>query len=139
VIRRNLLVVAVFQHRPFPFPERSDPVKKLLALTAAGAAAAALAMPALASGPATVKVGDDFFVRKGSPPTVTVKSGQKIKFVWSGKHRHNVYQVGGPIDGKHFHIDARTKGTVTRTFHKRGTYPLLCTYHSNMKMTLKVK
>ena len=116
-------------------------VKKFLALTAAAGVAAALAIPSDAATRArTIKLGNNYFVRKGSPPTVTVKRGQKVVFYWSTSRKHNVFQAGGPIDGKHFHInDQRTGKRVTHIFHTKGTYPLVCTYHNEMKMTLVVK
>ena len=116
-------------------------VKKLLALTAVVAGTvAAPALPTQAASARTIKLGNNWFVRKGSPPTITVKRGQKVVFWWSTSRTHNVYQVGGPIDGTHFHInDQRTGKRVTHIFHTKGTYPLQCTFHNEMKMTLKVK
>jgi plastocyanin len=114
-------------------------VKKLFALLAAGALIAAFAVPALAVTTKTITIGDNYFVRKGPQPTVTIRSGNAVKFVWRGKSRHQVYQLSGPIDGAHFHTPTRTRGSYTRVFHKRGTYQLFCTVHLSMKMTLKVK
>ncbi len=113
-------------------------MKKLFALLAVGALIAAFAVPALAA-TKTITIGDNYFVRRGPQPTVTIHSGDAVKFVWRGKHRHQVYQLNGPIDGTHFHTPTRTHGTYTRVFHKRGTYQLFCTLHLSMKMTLKVK
>ena len=116
------------------------PVKKLLALIVVAGVAAAVAIPSFAASARTIKLGNNFFVRKGPPPTITVKRGQKVVFYWSTSRTHNVYQVGGPIDGVHFHInDQRTGKRVTHIFHTKGTYPLQCTFHNEMKMTLKVK
>jgi plastocyanin len=113
-------------------------VKKLAVLLAVGVVAAVVAVPALAA-TKTVKIGDNYFVRKGADPTVTIRSGQAVKWVWTGRGRHQVYQLNGPIDGTHFHTPTRSSGSFTRVFHKRGTYHLFCTVHLNMKMTLKVK
>jgi plastocyanin len=111
-------------------------VKKLLALAAAGSVAAALAVPAFAA-TAHVKVGDDYFVRKGSTPTVTIRKGSTIQWSWSGRHPHNVYQIGGP---GHFHSPTHTKaGTFKHRFTVRGTYVFQCTYHANMRMKVRVK
>lgn len=111
-------------------------MKKLLAVTAAATAAAALAVPALAA-TRTVSVNDDYFVRKGSTPAVTVHKGDTVKWVWHGKHRHNVFQIGGP---GHFHSPTHAKtGTFKHRFTTRGTYVFQCTYHANMKMNVKVK
>ena len=111
-------------------------MKKLLALAAAGSVAAALAVPAFAA-TAHVKVGDDYFVRKGATPTVTIRKGSTIQWSWSGRHPHNVYQIGGP---GHFHSPTHTKsGTFKHRFTVRGTYVFQCTYHANMRMKVRVK
>jgi plastocyanin len=111
-------------------------VKKLLALAAAGSAAAALGVPALAATTKTVKVADDYFVRRGATPTVRIHKGDTVRWVWSGRHRHNVFQIGGP---GHFHspTHART-GTFRHRFTVRGTYVFQCTYHAKMRMKLRV-
>lgn len=104
------------------------PVKKL----ALALAAVAFAAPAGAATPAvTVKVKDDVFVKS----SVTIEKGETVKWVWKGDDRHNVFQVGGP---GHFHSPTQTKGTFTHRFRKAGTYRFQCTYHTPMKMTVKV-
>jgi plastocyanin len=111
-------------------------MRKLLVVSLIAVASAVLATQALAA-TRSVKVADDYFVRAGSPPTVTIKKGDTVKWVWSGKHRHNVYQVGGP---GHFHSPAHTRtGTFKHKFTTRGTYVFQCTYHLPMKMNVKVK
>jgi plastocyanin len=111
-------------------------MKKLLALLATGATAAVLAAPAAAA-TKTVTVGDDYFVRKGATPTVVIKSGDTVKWVWTGKHKHQVFQVGGP---GHFHSPAKTKsGTFKHKFTIKGLYKFQCPYHADMKMNVRVK
>lgn len=112
-------------------------MKRLLALAAAGAATAALALPAMAASAKTVKLGDDWFVKRGtSEPTVSIKKGQTVKWVWSGKERHNVFQVDGP---GHFHSPTHSKsGTFKHKFTTKGTYRFVCTYHAVMTMKVKV-
>lgn len=111
-------------------------MKKLLALAAAGSAAAALAVPAFAA-TAHVKVGDDYFVRTGATPSVTIRKGSTIEWTWSGRHPHNVYQIGGP---GHFHSPTHTRtGTFKHRFTTRGNYVFQCTYHANMRMKVRVK
>ena len=56
-------------------------MKKVLAAVAISAIAAVAAVPALA-GTKSVKVGDDYFVRDGGRPTVAIKKGSTLKFVW---------------------------------------------------------
>jgi plastocyanin len=113
-------------------------VRKLLALSAVGAVAAALAIPAFAATKA-VKIGDDWFVRPAggkSVKTVTIHSGDTVKWTWSGKHKHQVFQIGGP---GHFHSPPHTKrGTFKHRFTTRGTYKFVCPYQS-MYMNVKVK
>ena len=111
-------------------------MKKLLALAAAGCTAAVLGVPALAATTKTVKVADDYFVRKGSTPTVSIRKGDTIKWVWSGRHPHNVFQIGGP---GHFHSPTHTHtGTFRHRFTRRGKYVFQCTYHAKMRMNVRV-
>jgi plastocyanin len=115
-----------------------SPVKKILALTAAAGATAALALPAFAA-TKTVKIGDDWFVRSAggkSVKTVTISKGSTVKWTWSGKHKHQVFQIGGP---GHFHSPPHTKrGTFKHKFTTKGTYKFVCPFQS-MYMNVKVK
>jgi len=108
-----------------------------LSLTAAAVLAiAAVAVPAFAA-TRTVKIGDNYFVRKGSPPTVTVKRGTTVKWLWTGKVAHNVTVKTGPVK---FHSPTKTRGTFSRTLTRKGTYRIVCTIHQALgqRMTLKV-
>ena len=106
-------------------------VKKLLALLAVAGAAAALAIPAFAA-TATDRVTDRGF----SPASVSIRKGSTVKWVWSGKKRHQVFQVGGP---GHFHSPAHTgSGTFKHRFTTRGTYKFVDPYSSKY-VTVKVK
>ena len=71
-------------------------MRKLLVAMLIAAASAVLAVQALAA-TRSVKVGDDYFVRKGSVPTVTVKKGTKVTWRWAGKDMHNVAVTKGPV------------------------------------------
>ena len=105
-------------------------MKRSLAIAAT--ALAAFAVPALAA-TKTVKVSDNKF----SASTVTISKGSKVKWTWSGKNKHNVYQIGGP---GHFHSPTHQgSGTFTHTFTKKGTYTFQCTYHADQNMKVKVK
>jgi plastocyanin len=110
-------------------------MRKLIALGATAATAAALAVPALAA-TKTVKVGDDYFVKKGARPTVAVSKNDTVKWVWKGKVVHNVYVTKGP---QKFHSKTIAKGSYSRKMTKRGSYLIVCTIHSGMEMNLKVK
>jgi plastocyanin len=85
----------------------------------------------------SVKVGDDFFVRKGSAPTVSVKKGVTVKWRWTGNDQHNVVVQKGPTS---FQSALKTKGTFKKKMRKKGTYTIICNIHApDMRMKLKVK
>ena len=109
---------------------RSLPLALILALLVAAPAAAA---------PREVTVGDDFFVRKGSPPTVKVRKGKVVRFLWTGTRQHNIVTVDGPGKAK-IECGLRRSGKCERTPPRIGTYKLQCSIHApDMAMTLRVK
>jgi plastocyanin len=110
-------------------------MRKLLILFAVPALSAAIAIPALAA-TKSVEVDDDYFVRDSGVPTVTVKKNDSVRWRWEGKHPHNVTVTSGPVK---FHSSTKKTGTFTKKVTRKGTYKLVCTIHSGMKMTLKVK
>ena len=100
----------------------------------------ALVLALVAAGPATaktrnVKIGDNYFVRPGSPkPTVKVRKGTIVRWNWTGSHSHNV--VGsGP---SHFQSALKRSGHFSKKMKKRGTYSVICQIHSGMRMKLRV-
>jgi plastocyanin len=111
-------------------------MRKLVPVSLVAALCAVLASQALAAG-RTVKVGDDFFVRKGSVPTVKVKKGTKVTWRWVGKDMHDVAVASGPVK---FASNYKTKGgTYSKKLTKTGTYTIFCSIHQpDMKMKLKV-
>jgi plastocyanin len=111
-------------------------MRKLLVALAIAALSAVLATQAFAR-TRTVKVGDDFFLHRGSPPTITIKKGSRVRWSWVGSDSHNVSVSSGP---KKFHSGLQRKGTFSHKFKKAGTYKIVCTIHSpDMAMTIKVK
>ena len=90
------------------------------------------ATPALA---ASITVGDNYFVRDGGVPTVTVKKGAKVKWVWRGKSLHNVKVTKGPVK---FGSRSQTKGSFTKRVKKKGTYTLVCTVHGASDQSMKL-
>ena len=100
----------------------------------------ALVLALVAAAPATaktrnVKVGDNYFVRPGSPkPTVKVRKGTVVRWNWTGSHSHNVV-ASGPSS---FQSALKRSGHFSKTVKKRGTYTIICQIHSGMKMKLKV-
>ena len=110
-------------------------MKRLIALlVAVGAVAAAvIAMPALAA-TKSVKVGPKISF---GPKKLSIKRGDTVKFVWTGKLPHNVRIAKGPQRGNISKV--KTKGTASRRFTKAGTYTIVCDVHApTMKMTIKV-
>jgi plastocyanin len=108
-------------------------MKRLIALLVAVAAvAAAIAVPALAA-TKTVKVGPQ---RQFGPKSLSIKSGDTVKFQWVGKLPHNIIITKGPKKGTISGV--RTKGTVLKKFNTRGTYTILCQIHPGMTLKLKV-
>ena len=106
-------------------------MKKILSTLAIVGVAGAFAAPSLAANK-TVKVADDVF----KPKTMTVSKGTTVLFRWTGDNPHNVVVTSGPAK---FRSDTKVSGTYKRKLKKKGTYRIVCTIHSNMKMTLKVR
>ena len=98
--------------------------------------AIALAAPAAAA-TRNVKVGDDYYVRAGSPPTVSVKKGTTVKWNWTGRRQHNVVVQRGPVS---FQSKLQRSGSYSRRMRRVGTYKIVCSIHQpDMAMTLKVR
>jgi plastocyanin len=110
-------------------------MRKLLVAALIAALSAVAASQALAAS-RSVKVGDDYYVRKGSAPTVTVKRGTKVTWRWAGRDLHNVAVYRGPVK---FRSSLKDSGRFSRTVNRVGTYKIHCTIHEpDMRMTLKV-
>ena len=110
-------------------------MRKLPAAVLVAAASAVLAAQAAAAG-RSIKIGDDFYMRKGDPPTVTVKTGTRVTWRWTGREMHNVAVTRGPA---RFHSPLKDEGTYARTPNRTGTYTIVCTIHQpDMAMKLKV-
>ena len=85
----------------------------------------------------SVSVGDDWFVAKGHPRSITVKKGTTVTWRFRGKTMHNVDARKGPM---HFISSYRKKGTFSKRLTKAGTYVVYCDIHSpDMRMTIHVK
>jgi plastocyanin len=96
----------------------------------------AIAAPA---GAATrnVKVGDDYYVRAGNPPTVTVTRGTTVKWNWRGTRQHNVVVQRGPVS---FRSALKRSGSYKRKMRRAGRYRIVCSIHApDMAMTLRVR
>ena len=102
------------------------------------AALLALAVAAPAAGATrNVKIGDDYYVRSGSPPTVKVTKGTTVRWNWTGRRQHNVVVQRGPAS---FQSKLKRSGSFSRRMRTVGTYKIVCSIHApDMAMTLKVK
>jgi plastocyanin len=110
-------------------------MRKLIIALLIAAAPAVLATQALAA-TRSVKIGDDYFVRKGSVPTVTVKKGTTVTWRWSGKDLHNITVTKGPAK---FRSSFKSSGTYSKRVTRTGTYTIVCTVHQpDMAMKLRV-
>jgi plastocyanin len=110
-------------------------MRKLLVGSTIAALMALLAVPALAA-TRSVKVADDYYVRKGSTPTVTVKKGTTVTWRFAGKEMHNVAVTKGPAK---FRSSFKTSGTYSKRVTRTGTYTIVCTIHQpDMTMKLRV-
>ena len=110
-------------------------MRKLLVAMLIAAASAVLATQALAA-TRSVKVGDDYFVRKGSVPTVAVRKGTKVTWRWAGKDMHNIAVTRGPVK---FRSSFKSSGTYSKRVTRTGTYTIVCTIHQpDMAMKLRV-
>jgi plastocyanin len=108
-------------------------MKRLIALlVAVVAVAAAIAVPAFAA-TKTVKVGPG--LRFGTS-RLNIRSGDTVKFRWTGSLPHNVVITKGPKRGTISKV--RTKGTVLKRFNTKGTYTIVCQIHAGMTLKLKV-
>jgi plastocyanin len=111
-------------------------MRKLFVALVIVALSAVLATQAFAK-TRTVKVGDDYFLHRGDPPTITIKKGSRVRWSWVGSDSHNVSVAKGP---RKFSSDLQRKGTFSHKFKKAGKYKIVCTIHEpDMAMTIKVK
>jgi plastocyanin len=109
-------------------------MRKLLIVALIAAVSAVAASQALAAS-RSVKVGDDYFIRKGSTPTVTVKKGTTVTWRFRGNDLHNVAVTKGPVK---FHSPYKDSGKFSKKMRRAGRYTIVCTIHSGMKMKLRV-
>jgi plastocyanin len=109
-------------------------MRKLLVAVLIAAVSAVAATQALAAS-RSVKVGDDYFIRKGSTPTVTVRKGTTVTWRFRGNDLHNVAVTKGPVL---FHSPYKDSGSFSKKMRRAGRYTIVCTIHSGMKMKLRV-
>jgi plastocyanin len=110
-------------------------MRKLFALAVAVAIVGVLAATAIAKTKG-VEVDDNYFVKKTGSHSVSVKRGDTVKWEWEGDNPHNVTVKSGPAK---FKSKTQSSGTYSKKVTKKGTYKIVCTIHSGMRMTLKVR
>jgi len=112
-------------------------MRKLLVLLLVTAVVASLAASALAA-TASVKVGDNYYVRSRGVPTVTVSRNTTVVWRFRGTQPHNVTVSSGPAK---FRSTTRSSGTYRHKVTRRGTYTIYCSIHgaSDQKMKLVVR
>jgi plastocyanin len=115
---------------------------KLLLTVVAGVALLSAAPAAQAARPKgkTIHIGDNFFL----PDAVKVKRGATVTWKWPGFDQagdvHDVKLKRGPKGVKKFHSEAAaTDFSFKRKLRKAGTYRIICTFHEEMKMTIRVR
>jgi plastocyanin len=112
-------------------------MRKLLVVSLTLALFAAAGGHALARPSKSVRVDDDFFVRKGDPPTISVAKGTRVTFHWRGDSLHNVHARTGPAT---FKSAFKRSGSYSKVLRKPGKYVIFCDIHSpDMKITIKVR
>ena len=82
-----------------------------------------------------VKVGDNYFVRDGGVPTVTVRKNTKVKWVWRGDSVHNVKVTRGPVT---FGSGTMRTGRYVKKVTRKGEYTLICTVHGPGDQSMKL-
>ena len=110
-------------------------MRKLLASFVALAVLGVAAAQALAAAH-SVRVGDDFFIRRGHH-TITVRHGSRVTFRWVGSQTHDVHARKGPV---HFRSRFMRSGTFTTSLRHRGRYLVVCDIHPRaMRLTIRVR
>ncbi len=103
-------------------------MKHLIAvLVAVAAVAAAVAVPALAA-TKTVKVGPR---RRSARSRCRIKSGDTVRFGWTGSLAHNVVITKGPTSARTRRSPRCAPRAPCRSrFNTKGTYTIVCQIHS---------
>jgi plastocyanin len=110
-------------------------MRKLLVVAVIAVLGGVLAAQALAA-TRSVKIGDDYFVRKGSPSTITVHKGTRVTWRFTGNDLHNVAVSKGPVK---FHSSYKDHGSYSHRLTRVGTYTVICTIHQpEMRMKIRV-
>ena len=107
--------------------------RTLFAGAAVLAAAVAIAPAAQAGSTKTVAVSNNAF----SPATVSIKKGDKVVWRWTqGGVSHNVTPAKGGAGSR---TTSKKGYSYSKTFTRAGTFTYVCTLHSSMKSTVRVR
>ena len=104
-------------------------------LVAAAVAAVVLAVLAPAAGASTtrtVRLKDSYF----TPSNLRVRPGDAVRFVWSGVLPHNLVGRGVP---RRYEDPAERRKPLRIRFTRRGIFRYVCTIHTGMDMTVRVR
>lgn len=106
--------------------------RRLALATALLTVGVALAAPAAPASTRTVRLKDSFF----SPARVTLSPGSSVRFVWAGVLSHNL--KGSGVPRRYLNPAVRPK-PVRVAFRRRGTFRYVCTLHTGMEMSVRVR
>ena len=109
-------------------------MRKLLVLALLTVLSGVLAATALAA-TKTVKVGDNWFVRSSGTPSVTVRSGDTVRWSWVGDAPHNVAVSKGPSK---FTSRTMSSGIYRKRVTRKGTYTIICTIHGARDQSMRL-
>jgi plastocyanin len=105
------------------------------AIVVALALAGLLAAPSLGASARQLDVGNNYFVRDGGVPTVTVRKGTKVTWVWKERGLHNVTVTKGPVT---FRSGSKLSGRFSKRVKRAGTYTIVCTVHGARDQSMKL-
>ena len=106
-------------------------MRKLIVIAISTCALALLAATAMAA-TKSIKVGDNYYVRKSGVPKVTVSKGTTVRFNFSGADSpHTVTRLSGPSF-------KACSDTCRRKLRKRGTYRLYCAVHGKGDQSMRL-
>lgn len=102
-----------------------------LSLLLPGALAALVALPhgTASAATRTVSVADDYFAAK----TVTIARGDTVRWVWKGRHKHDVASTSFGSSPLQRH------GSFSVRFTRTGRYRYYCGVHLKMSGTVVVQ
>lgn len=76
-----------------------------------------------------IHVGDNFY----EPASVSISSGQAVRWEWVGRERHDVVS-----SDRTFVSELKTEGSYTHQFNEAGEFPYLCSIHPEMRGVVAV-